>query len=257
MITVRHVRLPAGLSALALPGHDGNMTVFLSDTIAPDQQRAAVRAALGASRRAGWRGALLPVGAAALAFRSRSLLGGFVTACRNHAVLTAAAAGTAATVAVATTVIALVPHHSQPVTSAGSASPGRTHVAVPGGQNSPAHRPGAKHPNPARHSRRAGHQAAAPAPGSPKPTASATLPGPTPTPRPSPTPTSRPTPTPSHSAHPTATPSPTPTSTGGGGGGGGGSGGGSGGGLCVWLLGVKVCASVAASVFAARPAPAG
>lgn len=267
MITVRHLGLPAGLSALALPDHDGNLTLFLSDAISPGQQRAAVRAALGASRQAGWRAAMLPVLTAILAFRGRRLLRVLASACRAHTVLTATCAATAATIAAVTTLIALAPNYGLPVISFGNTGSGQTHVVAPGSPDSPPHHGGTSHPRATRHSRQAGHQAKATrstAPGPAQPTASPTRTGHTPTPYPSATRTSQPVPTPSPSASatptptPTPTPSPTPTPTstchgsgngggecggnggGGNGGGGNGNGGGNGDG-CIWLLGVKVC----------------
>jgi DNA-directed RNA polymerase specialized sigma24 family protein len=61
VIRVSHVILPAGLSALARRGADGELSVYVSDTLDPDRQRAAVRAA----RREGWR-TFLPVPSAVL-----------------------------------------------------------------------------------------------------------------------------------------------------------------------------------------------
>ena len=61
MIRVRHLPLPAGLSALVRRGADGDPEIFVSDALEPDGQRAAVRLALRSSRQAGWRAGLLPV----------------------------------------------------------------------------------------------------------------------------------------------------------------------------------------------------
>src|SRR5882757_5562146 len=69
VIRVRHVSLPAGLNALARRGPADELTVYVSDALPPDRQRTAVRIALRASRRAGWR-ALLPAPSIALLLAS-------------------------------------------------------------------------------------------------------------------------------------------------------------------------------------------
>lgn len=65
MIRVSHISLPPGLSAIARRDADDELSVYVSDALDPARQRAAVRAALRASRRQPWR-MLLPVPSALL-----------------------------------------------------------------------------------------------------------------------------------------------------------------------------------------------
>jgi hypothetical protein len=215
VISVRHTTLPEGLSALALRDHGGNLTLFVSDAITPDRQRAAVRAALGASRRAGWRAVLIPLPIAAMLIHVRTGFSAFIKACQAHAAVTAA---TVLAVVAAAVVVAVVPHRAAPPVSAANTPAASSQPAGPGSS--------ASHQGSAGHSRH-GNQA----PRSSEPRTAASTGGPSasgraPSPAPSPTvtPTARPTPT--TSAAPTPSPSPKPSSRGG---------------PCIWLLGIKVC----------------
>jgi len=111
VIRVSHVTLPAGLSAFARQGPDGNLEVFVSRALPPDRQRAAVRVALRASRRAGWRGALVPLPVAVALAGWRGWVGRASYVLRLHPV--AAAATATATIAVTGAAVAVValPQH--------------------------------------------------------------------------------------------------------------------------------------------------
>jgi hypothetical protein len=221
VIRVSHVSLPDGLSAIASRGPDGGLTVYVSDALPPDRQRAAVRAALRASRRAGWRGAaLLPV--PLLAFAALRRPGALVRAPARvlaRALTTHTtwfAAGTAAVVgaAAAALYIAVVPH-GQPA--------GAPRIAAPSVQPVS---PGAPGPHGGHSSHRSGpvpvaaHSSGSPGglltpvpTGTSGSTAAATpSPGSAPSPTPAPSPSSpggtSPPPSPSPS------PSPSPTHTG-------------------------------------------
>jgi hypothetical protein len=61
VIRIERVALPAGLRAIAQRENDGILVIYVSDGLDAQRQRAAVMAAVRASRRAGWRGAV-PVG---------------------------------------------------------------------------------------------------------------------------------------------------------------------------------------------------
>jgi hypothetical protein len=215
VISVRHTTLPEGLSALALRDHGGNLTLFVSDAITPDRQRAAVRAALGASRRAGWRAVLIPLPIAALLIHVRAWFSAFIKACQAHAAVTAATVLAVVAVAV---VVAVVPHRAAPPVSAANTPAASSQSAGPGSS--------ASQQGSAGHSR---HRNRVPRSTEPRTTAStggssASGRAPSPAPSPTVTPTARPTPT--TSAASTPSPSPKPSS---------------GGGPCIWLLGIRVC----------------
>ena len=132
MIRVSHVSLPAGLNALARRGPADELTVYVSDALPPDRQRAAVRIALRASRRAGWR-ALLPAPSVALLLASgMTWLRRAASALRAHSV----AWGTASAVlAAASTAVyfAAAPHQHGSVGLALPPAPAvsRSPVAIP------------------------------------------------------------------------------------------------------------------------------
>ena len=67
MIRVERVTLPDGLRAIAHRDSGGNLIIYVSDSLDADCARAAVRKAIRASRRPGWRAGLPPVGIALLA----------------------------------------------------------------------------------------------------------------------------------------------------------------------------------------------
>ena len=198
VIRVSHVTLPAGLNALARRGPDDELTVFVSDALNSDRQRAAVRMALRASRRAQWRASLpAPSVALLLAFGMTWLRRAFL-ALRAHSV----AWGTASAVfalASATVYFAAAPHQHGPVGSAPPPAPAasRAPSAIPSQPvTHPRARPSAKAP------------AAAP-PGVPKPLATVAV-RPTPAPAPAPVPSGSSSPIPV----PKVSPSPAPTVSG-------------------------------------------
>jgi hypothetical protein len=220
MIRVSHVTLPPGLSAFALRGPDDELSVYVSDTLAPDRQRAAVRTALRASRREGWR-TVLPVPSVALLMAlGMSRLRSAARVLRVHSV----AWGTASVVAAATAVAVYFvagPHGHGPLSSARPPVPATSYRPGP---SQPASAPPAAHP---RSPRRGGSQ----------PVASAPTAGPQAAPAPlsmvavRPTPASSPpSSAPATSAPPTPAPSPSPSHRKD---------------HCVILLGIRVCLGVA------------
>jgi hypothetical protein len=222
VIRINHVALPPGLSAFARRIPDGDVEVFVSQALTPDRQRAAVRLALRACRRAGWRGVLLPVPVGAMLAGSRGWLGRTAVALRGHPVVSAAVATVAVTGA-AVGVAVLPPQHSHAGhISAGQLPPPAAIAPVPGGTTtpstgSPRHGQTAKpHPTPGQsESPGAGHS-----------TTSATGHSTTPAPGASPQPTAWQSSSPA-STEPSPSPQPSPTQ--------------SGGGDCITLLGVTVC----------------
>ena len=62
VIRIERVALPAGLRAIAHRDPNGDVVIYVSDGLDAKRQRAAVLAALRASRRTGWRAWLLPIG---------------------------------------------------------------------------------------------------------------------------------------------------------------------------------------------------
>jgi hypothetical protein len=235
VIRLEHRSLPSGLSAVARRGERGELTIVVSETLDPGQQRAAVRAALRAARRHEWRLGLLPLPALLFMSAARSAVGRLGHLLRAHTVATAVGAtATAGALAAGVLIFAMpTPHgpssamHSAPpayqLSPGGSHATGRAHART---------RPGA--------SVRAGSTGpgvvVAVSPGaSPHPTAS---PQPAPSPSPSASassPPSGPSPSPTHStspARPTPTPTPSPSPTGGSGGGGR---------TCLKILGIVIC----------------
>jgi len=201
VIRLSHVTLPRGLSAFARRNQAGDLEVFVSEDLPPDRQRSAVRVALRASRRAGWRGALLPVPVAAILAGGRGWLGRIGRSLQLHPV----ASATAATLAVAAGVVAVavLPQHGHP---SASQLPAPAAVAAPPGHSSHAARsPGratGTHPAP-----RTTEQGGSPAPGQATTSAPAhghgIAPASGPSPRATPTPvTSQPNPSPTRSPAP-------------------------------------------------------
>src|SRR5580692_8040113 len=107
VIRINHVTLPPGLSAFARRTSAGDLEVFVSRELPPDRQRAAVRVALRASRRAGWRGALLPIPVAGMLAGGGRWLRRVGKVVRMHPLACAAAAAVA--LAVTEIVIAVLP----------------------------------------------------------------------------------------------------------------------------------------------------
>lgn len=219
MIRITHVSLPPGLNALARRGPDDELSVYVSDALPPNRQRAAVQAALRASRPSGWRPALLPVPSLALLLAaSAAWLHRAATALRTQwaAWATATAVVAAGSAAV---YLAVAPHGHGPVTAA------RPPAAS---TSQPAPHPGVTtHPVPSR--RPASAPAAAPQAG---PRALATVATrPTPAPGTSPPPVATPSPRPTPTTSPTPPqPSPSPTARGGR--------------HCIKILGIRVCVGV-------------
>lgn len=220
MIRVRHEPLPAGLSAVVRRRSGGDTDIVVSTLLTPARQRAAVRVGLRAARPADQR-SVLPVpllGLLALAWASaRAIARGL----RLHPVALVTAAGAVTTVAAAAVVIAVVPPQHGPE---GSAHPATGALSRP----APAPAPGQSAGRPARSSQPAAgpHSSGLPTPtvipvADHSVTASS---GPSTTPG-----ESRPSPGSAQpSSTPAAEPSPSP-STGGGGG------------VCIDLLGLRVC----------------
>jgi hypothetical protein len=216
MIRVSHIALPPGLNVLARREADGELVVLVSTALSPDRQRAAVRTALRAVRRADGRAALLPLPVVAFLAASWAWLRAMLRACRAHWGWTSAVA--AATAAAVVLFAVVLPHGHQPA----SAGRGPGHSRVQGS----APRTGAKPPAP---SRRAG-STASPSPAShatPTPSGSVRARTPSSSPSPQPSPSSTPAPSPSSST-PAPGPSPSPSAS-------------SSPGDCVHILGIWVC----------------
>ena len=227
MIRINHVTLPPGLSAFARRNSAGDLEVFVSQALPPGRQRAAVRVALRASRRAGWRGALLPVPVAGMLAGGGRWLRHITRFVRSHLVATAAAAACA--LAVTEIVIAVLPQ--QPGHVGGGQLPAPAAVAPLPGQSThsagsaPAHTRGhtaQPHPTPGTigvgGSSAPGHSTA-PAPGQ------STTPAPGQSTTPAPGSSSQPAPSPVTS-QPSPSPKPAPSHSGG---------------TCVKVLGLTIC----------------
>jgi hypothetical protein len=239
VIRINHVTLPEGLSCFARRNPDGEFDVFVSRTLSADRQRAAVRLALTASRRAGWR-ALLPVPAAGLLAGFRGWLGrlgGIGRVLRLHPV--ASAASTAVVVAGAVVAATVLPHPHGRISS-GELRPPATGAPAPapGSGHSSTGAPSTGSPRSRQHGQASETQPtpgttekASPAPGhstGPAPT-HGSAPAPSESPQPTESESSSPVTTqPSPTPAPSSQPSPTPTSKGGGK-------------DCIKLLGVTVC----------------
>lgn len=222
MIRISHVTLPPGLSALAQRAPDGGLTVFVSDTLPADRQRAAVRTALRAARRPDWRAALpAPAVALLLAFAAgwfRRAAG----AVRAHLVTFTTASAVVVAAGGVAAYLVTAPHAPGPVSLPRPPSPAISQQPVPSApassapaSSSPAARP---RPRPSR------QPPAASAPGV-APMAS----GPA-QPIPSAAPSSAPPPSPSPSPSPVPPPSPTPSPPGHG--------------HCLWILSLRVCLGI-------------
>jgi hypothetical protein len=213
VIRIQHESLPTGLSAVVRRRPGGDTDVVVSTDLGPARQRAAVRVGLQAARSAGRRTALpVPlVGVLALAWASaRAIARGI----RVHPAALVAAAGAVAAAAV---VIAVVPHQHS---TTGGSHPGAGGVPAPA---SAAARPAGQ---PARSAQPEPHPTSAPTStvvpvadrslaasgggSAPAPGASAVGPG-------------------ASQPPPSAAPQPSPSSSAGHGG------------LCVELLGLRVC----------------
>jgi hypothetical protein len=219
VIHLERVALPPGLSALAHRDQHGNLVIYVSSALDAGRQRSAVVEAIRATRRTSWRAGLPPVGIA-LVLAARTVLRRAAAALRVRPV----AWGAAATATVAGAVTAGVFLASPPARHAPPAA-GPTI-----GPSAAAPAPQQSRPPPARPAHRARTRlvasAGSPAPGQPSPSAS---PRPAPTPGGGPSPTPAPAPSPAPSPAPTApAPAPSPSPSGGSG-------------VCVTLLGLKVC----------------
>jgi hypothetical protein len=203
MIHLERVRLPDGLKALAYRDRNGNLVIYVSEGLDAKGQRAAIVAAIRASRRAGWpKTGLLPVGIA-LFLGIRALLGRV-----GHAISAQPAAWGAATMATvvgasaAGIFIASAPNPPNPSAPRRPGVPSTVQPAPPSAQP-----PGGQAPR-----RRQVHPVVvariSPAPGQP---ASSGQPRPAPTPPGRPSPTPPPAPAPSPTPPPAPAPSPTPT----------------------------------------------
>jgi hypothetical protein len=221
MIRVSHVTLPPGLSAFALRGPDDELSVYVSDVLAPDRQRAAVRIALRASRREGWR-TVLPVPSAALLIAlGMNRLRSAARMLRVHSVAWGTASVVAAAAAVAVYFVA-GPHGHGPLSSARPPVPATSYR--PGPSQPASSPPPTAHPRSTRHGRSqpvAGAPTAAPQ-AAPAPLSTVAV---LPTPASSPPPSA-----PATSAPPAPAPSPSPSP---------------GKDHCITLLGIRVCLGVA------------
>jgi hypothetical protein len=221
MIRVSHVTLPPGLSAFALRGPDDELSVYVSDVLAPDRQRAAVRIALRASRREGWR-TVLPVPSVALLIAlGMNRLRSAARILRVHSVAWGTASVVAAAAAVAVYFVA-GPHGHGPLSSARPPVPATSYR--PGPSQPASSPPPTAHPRSTRHGRSqpvAGAPTAAPQ-AAPAPLSTVAV---LPTPASSPPPSA-----PATSAPPAPAPSPSPSP---------------GKDHCITLLGIRVCLGVA------------
>jgi hypothetical protein len=220
VIRVRHEPLPSGLSAVVRRRPSGDTDIVVSTLLTPARQRTAVRVGLRAARPTDQR-SLLPVpllGVLALAWASiRAIARGL----RLHPVALVTAAGAVTAVTAAAVVIAVVPQQHGPAGSGGPAAGALSPAAPAPAPAQSAGRPRSTQPAAGPHS------SARPAPtvvpvaddsvaasSRPSPVAGESQPS---------SGSAQPSPT-----TPAAQPSPSP-STGGGGG------------VCIDLLGVRVC----------------
>jgi hypothetical protein len=145
VIRVRHLTLPAGLSAVVRKDGDGGLQVFVSDALAADRQRAAVRLALRSIYRPGRRAALLPVPLGLLLATFRRSIMPITRAVRSHAIASSAAAFVLAAGAAA--LIAGLPQHHGPAVAGHRPGHGQVQTPVVGqthiaGRQSTGHSPG-------------------------------------------------------------------------------------------------------------------
>lgn len=220
MIRLRHETLPAGLSALVRRRADGDLDVIVSTALSASRRRAAVRAGLRAMQPAGRRETPLRLPALIML----ALAGPWLRAIgRLLRLRPAASLAVAATATAAAVVIAAAPHLHGPAVSGGY--PGAAPAPPPGATARPA-APGFATPSEPAHARplpSAMPVAARSSTGnSPAPAASQPYPA-TSAPQQSPT-----KPTPAASVNP------------------------GGNGICVRVLGIRICVKVAASQRQAR-----
>jgi hypothetical protein len=222
MIRIERVFLPEGLKAVAYRDQDGNLVVCVSQELDSASQRAAVVDAMRAARRVGWRAGLPPAGIA-LFLGARALLRRVSRPLQAHpAAWGTAAAATVTAAAVSSYFLVTPPGASGPTAGA---QPGPSAVA-------PAPSPARPRAHPSEPGTRPGHAGTPGHTAVGSPLSDLATPGPAPgKTQPKPAPAGPPGPTPSPSPSPQPTPAPTPTPS-------------TGGGLCVRILGVKVCLRV-------------
>jgi len=214
VIRLERVSLPDGLRALAYRDPHGNLVIYVSAGLDASRQRAVVLAAIRATRRTGWRGALPPAGVALVLSAATTLLRQAGRALRfRPAAWGAAATATVVGTATAAVFVTAVPHHRAP--AAGGRAQRPSAVAPAPGRPAPAH---------GGHRARTGLTGSDGAPGAEQP-ATTGKPRPAPAPASGPLPSAAPSPSPSPAP---AQPSPSPSPTGSGG-------------ICVTLLGIGVC----------------
>lgn len=115
MIRVRHVILPAGLTACVRRSERGELEVFVAAGLEPARIRSAVRLALRSYGARGWRGALLPLPLLLPFTGGLSWLHALARIVRAHAIgAAAAAAGVGMAAATSAVLIVSVPpqHHA-------------------------------------------------------------------------------------------------------------------------------------------------
>ena len=209
MIRIEHRELPPGLSAVARRKAGGDLAITVSDALAPDRQRAAVRCAMRAARRHDWRLGVLPLPAVLVLSALRGRLRRIGHVVRAHAVASAAAGTAVAGVALAGAAFLVSPSHPNGnVAGAGPAAPGyqQSHGAN-GTTTSPQGSHGRGHSAPGSPSRSTG-----PGPTTVVVNSPSVSPRPMPNPSPSSTGTGAPAPAPSASSS-SAPGSPPPTSS--------------------------------------------
>jgi hypothetical protein len=233
VIRIERVTLPTGLRAVAHRNPRGDLVIYVSQALNADCARTTVRKAIRASRRAGWRAGLPPVGVALLVALGRGVWSAVKALCARPAVWTATAATTLVVGGGAAAVFLMpAPHqHISSLPPAHSTTRSGQHGSGPGRHRNqaqpPAVTPSVAARVPGRTSPKPGRTSPAPGRTSPAPGRTSPAPGRTsPAPRTSRPPSPAPSP-PARSAAPTPAPSPSPS-------GGGGSG-------CVTLLGIRVC----------------
>jgi hypothetical protein len=232
MIRVDHLPLPEGLDAVARMTAPGELSVVVSDLLAPSEQRVAVRAAVRSARLRSWEFGVAPVPLAA-GLAVPGVVRHLLASLRAHAVATAITGSLTAAAATAAAVLIVAappahPHHSASGPPAAYPQAPAARSSVPAGPRAGA---------------RPGNSSAGQPPGSKQRVVTVATPGksPRPTPQPSPTasngsPPAPPSPTtspvtsspPAPQPTPTGTSSSPPPSSGGGK-------------TCIILLGVTVC----------------
>ncbi|MGE5131421.1 MAG: hypothetical protein ACM32E_00755 [Gemmatimonadota bacterium] len=208
MIRISHVSLPPGLSALAQRGPDGELTVFVSETLPADRQRAAVRTALRAARRPDWRAALPAPSVGLLLALATGWLRRAAGAVRAHLVTFATASAVVVTAGAVAGYLVTAPHARGPVSLPRPPSPSFSPPPVPSAPvtSSPAGRP---RPRPSQQPPATGAPAASAPAVAPMATGPA-QPVPSPAPSSAPPPSPAPSPAPSPSTVPPSPPPPSP-----------------------------------------------